>query len=175
MNTRTFREMNMEGRKERPERREPSLEAKGEARQNQTSAEPSPGMSEQTSDGVVDTVWAQIFARENLNRAVKRVEANQGAPGVDGMTVAELRPYLQAHWLELKASLEAESYRPAAVKRVAIPKAGGGERLLGIPMRRSHCTSIQGSWVFFGRRAEYALYSVYHVLSMRDMRFHESF
>jgi RNA-directed DNA polymerase len=133
MNTRTFREMNMEGRKERPERREPSLEAKGEARQNQTSAEPSPGMSEQTSDGVVDTVWAQIFARENLNRAVKRVEANQGAPGVDGMTVAELRPYLQAHWLELKASLEAESYRPAAVKRVAIPKAGGGERLLGIP------------------------------------------
>jgi RNA-directed DNA polymerase len=78
-------------------------------------------------------VWAQIITRENLNQAVKRVEANQGAPGADGMTVAALRPYWQAHWLELKASLEAESYRPAAVKRVAIPKAGGGERLLGIP------------------------------------------
>ncbi len=78
-------------------------------------------------------MWEQIFTRENLTRALKRVEANKGAPGVDGMTVRELRPWVMAHWLELKASLDEGRYRPAPVKRVAIPKPGGGMRNLGIP------------------------------------------
>ena len=65
--------------------------------------------------------------------ALKRVEANGGAPGVDGMTVEALRPYLKAHWLELRAVLDAGTYRPSPVRRVEIPKPDGGVRLLGIP------------------------------------------
>jgi RNA-directed DNA polymerase len=90
-------------------------------------------MNERTSNGASDEVWGQIFARENLFRALRRVEVNGGAPGVDGMTVRELRPYLKAHWLEMKAALDAERYRPSPVKRVEIPKPDGGVRLLGIP------------------------------------------
>lgn len=66
-------------------------------------------------------------------RALARVEANGGAPGVDGMTVSELRPYLKAHWLDIRASLDAGKYQPTPVKRVEIAKPGGGMRGLGIP------------------------------------------
>ncbi len=90
-------------------------------------------MNERTSNGASDDVWGQIFARENLLRALRRVETNGGAPGADGMTVNEMRPYLKAHWLEMKAALDAERYRPSPVKRVEIPKPDGGVRLLGIP------------------------------------------
>ncbi len=68
-----------------------------------------------------------------MYRALARVEANGGAPGVDGMTVTELRPYLKAHWLDIRAALDAGEYRPTPVKRVEIPKPGGGMRGLGIP------------------------------------------
>jgi retron-type reverse transcriptase len=115
------------------ERHEPSLEANGEAARDQISAEPSTGVNEQTSNGVSVRLWEQIFTRENLFRALARVEANKGAAGADGMTVEELRPYLQAHWLEVKADLDAGRYRPSPVKRVEIAKPDGGVRLLGIP------------------------------------------
>jgi RNA-directed DNA polymerase len=114
-------------------RREPSLAAEGEALQGQTSAEPSPGVSKPTSDEERPEVWEQIFARANLFQALARVEANGGAPGADGMTVAELRSYLQAHWLDIRAALDAGKYQPTPVKRVEIPKPGGGVRGLGIP------------------------------------------
>lgn len=114
-------------------RREPSLEAEGEALPGQTSAEPSPGVSKATSDEERREVWEQIFARANMVRALARVEANGGAPGADGMTVTELRPYLQAHWLDIRAALDAGKYPPIPVKRVEIPKPGGGVRGLGIP------------------------------------------
>jgi len=79
-------------------------------------------------------VWDRVFARANLFQALARVETNGGAPGVDGMTVKELRPYLQAHWLDIRAHLDAGQYRPQAVRRVEIPKADGqGVRQLGIP------------------------------------------
>jgi group II intron reverse transcriptase/maturase len=86
-----------------------------------------------TSDEERCDVWEQIFARANMYRALARVEANGGAPGVDGMTVTELRPYLKAHWLDIRAALDAGEYRPTPVKRVEIPKPGGGMRGLGIP------------------------------------------
>lgn len=69
----------------------------------------------------------------NLRDAYKRVVQNGGAPGVDGVTVAELQAYLKAHWETAKAELFAGTYRPAPVRRVEIPKPGGGVRLLGIP------------------------------------------
>lgn len=114
-------------------RREPSLAAEGEASPGQTSAEPSPGVSQPTSDEERHEVWEQIFARANLFQALARVEANGGAPGADGMTVTELRPYLKAHWLDIRAALDAGKYRPTPVKRVEIPKPGGGMRGLGSP------------------------------------------
>src|SRR5205807_3698631 len=59
--------------------------------------------------------------------------SNKGAPGVDAMTVAELRPWLKVHWPEVRAQLEAGTYRPVPVRRVSIPKPEGGERELGVP------------------------------------------
>jgi RNA-directed DNA polymerase len=81
----------------------------------------------------VEELWETVFSRDNLNRALQRVENNKGAPGVDAMTVAELRPWLKVHWPEVRAKLEAGTYRPAPVRRVSIPKPEGGERELGVP------------------------------------------
>jgi len=74
-----------------------------------------------------------VFARANLFAALDRVEKNAGAPGSDGLRVDELRSYLKDHWLDTRASLDAETYRPVPVRRVEIPKPDGGMRLLGIP------------------------------------------
>jgi RNA-directed DNA polymerase len=79
------------------------------------------------------TLMAQILDRENLKRALKQVRQNQGAPGIDGMTVDELPAYLKQHWPEIRAQLEAGQYRPQPVKRVEIPKSDGKKRPLGIP------------------------------------------
>jgi RNA-directed DNA polymerase len=78
-------------------------------------------------------LWESFLSRENLARAVRRVERNAGAPGPDGLTTAELRPWLKAHWPEVRARLDAGTYRPSPVRRVTIPKPGGGERELGVP------------------------------------------
>jgi RNA-directed DNA polymerase len=74
-----------------------------------------------------------ILGRDNMMAALRRVEANKGAPGVDGMPVEELQAYLTAHWPRIKEDLLAVRYRPAPVRGVEIPKPGGGKRLLGIP------------------------------------------
>lgn len=76
---------------------------------------------------------AQVLARANLQRALKQVRQNKGAPGIDGMTVDELPQYLKQHWPEIRAQLEAGCYRPQPVKRVEIPKPDGKTRPLGIP------------------------------------------
>jgi len=69
----------------------------------------------------------------NLRLAYKRVVQNGGAPGVDGVTVTELQAHLWTHWETIKEQLLAGTYKPAPVKRVEIPKPGGGVRMLGIP------------------------------------------
>jgi group II intron reverse transcriptase/maturase len=76
---------------------------------------------------------AQVLDRANLQRALKQVRRNKGAPGIDGMTVDELPEYLLHHWLEIRAQLETGHYRPQPVKRVDIPKGDGKTRPLGIP------------------------------------------
>lgn len=96
-------------------------------------AEPSPARDEGASNAGGGSVWEQVMGRENLLAALKRVEANGGAAGIDGMTVEELRPYLREHWLEIRARLDAGKYQPRPVRRVEIPKPDGGVRLLGIP------------------------------------------
>jgi RNA-directed DNA polymerase len=75
----------------------------------------------------------RVVERANLLRALARVKANGGSPGIDGMPVEELSGYLQQHWPTIRASLLAGTYRPSPVKRVEIPKPGGGVRKLGIP------------------------------------------
>lgn len=76
----------------------------------------------------------QVVARDNLVRALKRIEEKKDkAPGVDGMRVSELRPYLRANWPEIRAQLYAGEYEPQPVRRTEIPKDGGGKRQLGIP------------------------------------------
>jgi RNA-directed DNA polymerase len=75
----------------------------------------------------------QVLSRDNLLRALKSVKANRGSPGVDGMTVQALSEYLKEQWPSIREALFAGTYRPSPVKRVEIPKPGGGERMLGIP------------------------------------------
>ncbi|WP_275040499.1 group II intron reverse transcriptase/maturase [Nocardiopsis kunsanensis] len=69
----------------------------------------------------------------NLGAALRRVQANKGAPGVDGVRTEELRDWLREYWEQVRADLDAGSYRPQPVRRVTIPKPGGGERMLGVP------------------------------------------
>ncbi len=78
-------------------------------------------------------LFAQVVEPGNLQRALKQVRQNKGAPGIDGMTVDELPEYLKRHWLAIRAHLETGSYRPQPVKRMEIPKPDGKTRPLGIP------------------------------------------
>jgi RNA-directed DNA polymerase len=75
----------------------------------------------------------RVASSANLNQAYRRVKANKGAPGVDGMTVQDLRPWLADHKDDLVAHLVRGDYRAQPVLGVEIPKPGGGVRLLGIP------------------------------------------
>jgi RNA-directed DNA polymerase len=78
-------------------------------------------------------LWEQLLSPGNLLGALRRVEANKGAPGVDGMTTEDLRPWVAEHWAGVREALDAGTYRPLPVRRVVIPKPGGGQRLLGVP------------------------------------------
>jgi RNA-directed DNA polymerase len=74
-----------------------------------------------------------IMDRRNMERALKQVERNKGAGGVDGMESNDLRPYIRTHWQPLRSSLISGEYVPSPVRKVEIDKAGGGKRMLGIP------------------------------------------
>ena len=86
------------------------------------------GVSKYSSD-----LLEQILSRDNMNNAYKRVKANKGSHGIDGMTVDELLQYLKENGKELRQSLYEGRYKPKPVRRVEIPKPDGGKRLLGIP------------------------------------------
>jgi group II intron reverse transcriptase/maturase len=80
-----------------------------------------------------DGLWERVFSQANLLDALKRVEQNKGAAGVDGLTVQELRGWLREHWQATRAMLDAGVYRPLPVAQVMIPKPDGGQRRLGVP------------------------------------------
>jgi len=75
----------------------------------------------------------EILSKANLNEAYKRVYANKGASGVDGVSVEELHEHLRVHKAELLESIRTRKYKPQPVRRVEIPKDGGKKRQLGIP------------------------------------------
>ena len=74
-----------------------------------------------------------VVERSNLFSAYERVVKNEGAPGVDGLTVSEFKSWLQRHWVRVRQDLLTGVYQPAAVRKVEIPKPQGGVRTLGIP------------------------------------------
>ena len=80
-----------------------------------------------------DQLMEEVLSKENMSTAMKRVEANKGAAGIDDMTVDELNGYLKQEWPRIKGELLEGRYKPKPVRRVMIPKTGGGERALGIP------------------------------------------
>lgn len=80
-----------------------------------------------------DDLWQWMLSPANLVAALNRVEANRGAPGADGMSTEQLRPWLREHWARVREELDQGVFRPAPVRRVAIPKPGGGSRMLGVP------------------------------------------
>jgi len=108
------------------------LESRGEAprAERRGEAEPTARGPERSGD---DDLMTAIVERSNLARALKRVRRNQGSPGIDGMTVEELGPYLRDHWPGIREALLAGTYQPRAVRHHEIEKSGGGMRTLGIP------------------------------------------
>jgi len=84
-------------------------------------------------DSAEPDILGKILDKDNLNRAYKRVKANKGAPGVDGMTTRDARAWLKEHQSELIEKIRRGHYTPSPVRRKEIPKPDGGIRKLGIP------------------------------------------
>ena len=90
-------------------------------------------MATKQEQNLAEDMMAKICTKSNLNRAYKRVKANKGAAGIDGMTVDELGGYLKTQKEVLIEQLMEGKYKPQPVKEVEIPKPNGGKRKLGIP------------------------------------------
>jgi RNA-directed DNA polymerase len=82
---------------------------------------------------IIGSLMEAVCERDNLKKALRRVKANKGSPGVDGMTVEQLPDYLWAHWPQHREELLQGTYTPSPVRRVEIPKPDGGVRKLGVP------------------------------------------
>jgi RNA-directed DNA polymerase len=110
------------------------LEDRGEAPSAKRSGEAGSAAQGHERSGL-DTrfLMERVVEGGNLRRALKRVQQNEGSPGVDGLTVEELPADLKQRWPAIREQLLTGRYQPSAVKRVEIPKPGGGMRMLGIP------------------------------------------
>src|SRR5215469_2900181 len=96
-------------------------------------AEPLAAKSAPESPAVMEQLMEEVCDRENLQSAWRRVRRNQGAPGVDGMTIDDAKNYLREHWPSIRSQMLDGTYKPQPVKRVEIPKPDGGIRKLGVP------------------------------------------
>jgi RNA-directed DNA polymerase len=106
----------------------------GEAREaGRQETESSSTTSESESPARTDRLMEEVCERENLKEALRRVKANKGSAGIDGITVAGLSDYLKRHWPDIREQLLNGTYQPQPVRRVEIPKPDGGVRKLGIP------------------------------------------
>ena len=123
----------------RPEQQRP-LDFGNEAPMASGAQEPQGGQScaavsgEPALDSISEDLMEQIVAPPNMERAWKAVKANRGAPGPDGMRIADFPDFIRAHWPRIRQALLDGSYWPEPVRRKAIAKPdGSGERMLGIP------------------------------------------
>ncbi len=92
------------------------------------------GLAQHEPEGLGRTdLLTQVVARANMVRAWKRVKANRGSAGVDGLTIEATIEYLKTEWPRIREELQTGTYRPQPLRRVQIPKSGGGKRELGIP------------------------------------------
>ena len=104
------------------------------------------------SPAETERLMEEVVERENLKEALKRVKANKGSPGVDGMTVHALPDHLKEHWPAIREQLLSGTYEPQPVRRVEIPKPDGGVRKLGIPtvldrlIQQAVMQVLQGRW-----------------------------
>lgn len=80
-----------------------------------------------------NTLLEEMLSDKNIMEAYKQVKRNKGAPGVDGMTVSELKGYLDENLEIIREQIRSRKYKPSPVKRVEIPKDNGGVRKLGVP------------------------------------------
>jgi RNA-directed DNA polymerase len=107
---------------------------------------------ETESPARAERLMEQVCGRENCLRALRRVKANKGSPGIDGMRVGELPGYLKQHWPAIREQLLNGAYQPQPVKRVEIAKPDGGVRKLGIPtvldrfIQQAVMQVLQGQW-----------------------------
>src|SRR4051795_7548585 len=95
-------------------------------------AEPAMAKPAPESPAVTEQLMEVVCDGENLRSAWKRVRRNQGSPGVDGMTIDDAKGYLREHWPNIRSQLLDGTYQPQPVKRVEIPKPGGGISKLGV-------------------------------------------
>jgi RNA-directed DNA polymerase len=109
------------------------LETGSEAPTNDRRVERPMVKQEPESGGPSERLMEEICKPENMRRALMCVQENEGAPGIDGMTVKELPRYLKKHWPRHREELLAGTYKPKPARRKEIPKPGGGKRNLSIP------------------------------------------
>jgi RNA-directed DNA polymerase len=114
--------------------------------------ESSAGKRGAESPAIAEQLMEEVCGRENCKQALKRVKANKGSPGVDGITVHDLLGYLKEHWSGIREQLLSGTYKPQPVRRVEIPKPDGGVRKLGIPtvldrfIQQAVMQVLQGRW-----------------------------
>ena len=108
------------------------LTVRGEAPQGRRSGEAPTATTGNERSGI-DYLMERVVERDNAEAALKRVMQNKGSPGVDGMTVDELPKHLVESWPDIREQLLKGTYQPKPVRKVDIPKSGGGVRTLGIP------------------------------------------
>jgi RNA-directed DNA polymerase len=114
--------------------------------------ESSAGERGMESPAIAEQLMEEVCGRENCKQALKRVKANKGSAGVDGMTVQQLPEYLKQHWPAIREQLLSGTYKPQPVRRVEIPKPDGGVRKLGIPtvldrfIQQAVMQVLQGRW-----------------------------
>ncbi|REI06280.1 group II intron reverse transcriptase/maturase, partial [Staphylococcus felis] len=77
-----------------------------------------------------------VVRPDNIEKAIKKVKKNKGAPGIDGMKVSELRAHFAQYFSQITKKLLEGTYQPQAVRKVQIPKPNGKMRVLGIPVAR---------------------------------------
>src|SRR5208337_3536753 len=151
-----MRLMNGKRQKTRPEQLGLALSVAGRGEAPSTAdrgTEPSTAKQQHESLADTERLMEEVCERENCQQALRRVKANKGAPGVDGMNVRELEAHLKQHWPAIRDQLLSGTYRPQPVRRVEIDKPdGGGVRKLGVPtaldrwIQQLVLQGLQGRW-----------------------------